>query len=150
MNGSLFVAYLITVTVLILLPGPDMLFALATGIKSGPRAGFLAAVGAAAGEVVHVTTAALGLAALFRAAPVLFTFLRFAGASYLVFLGIQALRARNHASVADLGRAAASARRAFWRGALTNRWLMSWRYNGPRAQHAESSAGSLLIDAKGP
>src|SRR5438105_3725994 len=97
-----------------------MLFALATGIKSGPRAGFLAAVGAAAGEVVHVTTAALGLAALFRAAPVLFTFLRFAGASYLVFLGIQALRARNHASVADLGRAAASARRAFWRGALTN------------------------------
>lgn len=54
MNGSLFGAYLVTVTVLILLPGPDMLFAFATGIKSGPRAGFLAAIGAAGGEVVHI------------------------------------------------------------------------------------------------
>jgi len=119
-NGSLFGAYLVTVTVLILLPGPDMLFALATGIKSGPRAGFLAAVGAAAGEVVHITTAALGLAALFRAAPLLFEVMRFVGATYLVYLGIQALRTRNAASIADVRRAATGARRAFWRGALTN------------------------------
>src|SRR5919197_6710730 len=97
-----------------------MLFALATGIKSGSRAGFLAAVGAAMGEVVHITTAALGLAALFRAAPLLFDAMRFAGAGYLVYLGIQTLRTRNDASVADLGRAAAGARRAFLRGALTN------------------------------
>ena len=87
MNGSLFGAYLVTITVLILLPGPDMLFALATGIKSGPRAGFFAAVGAAAGEVVHITTAAVGLAALFRAAPLLFDVMRFVGAAYLLYLG---------------------------------------------------------------
>ena len=120
MHGSLFVAYLATVTVLILLPGPDMVFALATGMKSGPRAGFLAAVGAAAGEVVHITTAAAGLAALFRVAPLLFDLLRFAGAAYLVYLGIQTLRARDESSIADAGRGAAGARRAFWRGALTN------------------------------
>ena len=120
MNGSLFGAYLVTVTILILLPGPDMLFALATGIKSGPRAGFLAAVGAASGEVVHITAAALGLAALFRAAPLLFDVMRVAGASYLVYLGVQTLRTRDSAAAADLRRGAAGARRAFWRGALTN------------------------------
>src|SRR5437588_123049 len=120
MNGSLFAAYLATVTVLILVPGPDMLFALATGIRSGSRAGFLAAVGAAAGEVVHITTAALGLAALFRTAPLLFDLMRFAGAAYLVYLGIQTLRARNESLLATPGRGAAGARRAFWRGALTN------------------------------
>jgi threonine/homoserine/homoserine lactone efflux protein len=119
-NASLFGAYLITVTVLILLPGPDMLFALATGIKSGPRAGFLAAVGASAGEVVHITAAALGLAALFRAAPLLFDGMRFAGAAYLVYLGIQTLRRCNETSIADVGRGAAGARRALWRGMLTN------------------------------
>ena len=69
MSTSLLGAYLITITVLMLTPGPDMLFALASGIKGGSRAGFFAAVGAAAGEVVHITAAALGLAAIFRAAP---------------------------------------------------------------------------------
>jgi threonine/homoserine/homoserine lactone efflux protein len=119
-HASLFGAYLVTVMVLILLPGPDMLFALATGIKGGPRAGFFAAVGAAAGEVVHITTAALGLAALFRAVPPLFDLVRFAGAAYLVYLGVQTLRRRDDAAIADVGRAAAGVRRAFWRGALTN------------------------------
>ena len=119
MNGSLFGAYLVTVTILILLPGPDMLFALATGMKSGPRAGFVAAVGAAAGEVVHITAAAVGLAAVFRAAPVLFDAIRIAGAAYLLFLGIQTLRSRNEPTVGN-ARGAPSVRRAFWRGAITN------------------------------
>jgi threonine/homoserine/homoserine lactone efflux protein len=117
-NGSLLAAYLVTVTLLMLAPGPDMLFALATGIKSGPRAGFVAAVGAAAGETVHITASALGLAAIFRAAPPLYDAVRFAGAAYLIYLGIQTLRSRD-APVAE-GRAANGARRALWRGAVTN------------------------------
>jgi threonine/homoserine/homoserine lactone efflux protein len=118
-NGSLLAAYLVTVTLLMLAPGPDMLFALATGIKSGPRAGFVAAVGAAAGETVHITASALGLAAIFRAAPPLYDAVRFAGAAYLIYLGVQTLRSRN-APVSEGGRAADGARRALWRGAVTN------------------------------
>ena len=121
MNGSLLAAYLVTVTLLMLAPGPDMLFALATGIKSGPRAGFVAAVGAAAGETVHITASALGLAAIFRAAPPLYDAVRFAGAAYLVYLGVQTLRSRNApVSEGGGGRAADGARRALWRGAVTN------------------------------
>jgi threonine/homoserine/homoserine lactone efflux protein len=119
-NGSLFGAYLVTVTILILLPGPDMLFALASGMRGGPRAGFAAAVGAAAGEVVHISAAALGLAAIFRAAPALFDAMRFAGAAYLVYLGIQTLRTRNDEFATGSERGASGIRRAFARGAVTN------------------------------
>jgi len=52
--GSLFVAYRMTIALLMLTPGPDMLFCLATGLRSGSRAGFRAALGAATGEVIHI------------------------------------------------------------------------------------------------
>jgi len=131
MNSSLFVSYLIVITVLILTPGPDMLFIFATGIRNGPWAGFSAAIGVCAGEVVHLTAAAFGLAALFRAAPMLYDGLRIAGAAYLIWLGIRTLMpgGRSVAPDAQANPAAPArrstsdapaARKAFWRGALTN------------------------------
>jgi threonine/homoserine/homoserine lactone efflux protein len=119
-NTSLLGAYLVTITLLMIAPGPDMMFALATGMRSGPRAGFLAAVGAAAGEVVHITAAALGLAAIFHSVPLLYDGFRFAGAGYLLYLGIQTIRRRSEPVALDHGHAAAGASRAFWQGAVTN------------------------------
>jgi threonine/homoserine/homoserine lactone efflux protein len=118
-NTSLFGSYLVTVTVLMLTPGPDMLFCLATGLRSGPRSGFAAALGAASGEVVHIGASAVGLAALFRAAPPLFTAVRIAGAAYLVFLGIRTLRHRNE-GIGGRGDEATGGGRAYRRGLLTN------------------------------
>jgi threonine/homoserine/homoserine lactone efflux protein len=106
-------------TVLMLTPGPDMLFALASGLKGGPRAGFLAALGAASGEVVHISASAAGLAALFRAAPVLFDALRILGAAYLVLLGIRALRHRNE-GIGGKPEQTASGNHAYGRGLITN------------------------------
>jgi threonine/homoserine/homoserine lactone efflux protein len=116
-NASLFVAYLATIAVLMLTPGPDMLFCLATGLRSGPRAGVLAAVGAATGEVIHITAAGAGLAALFRSAPAVFEAVRLVGAAYLVFLGIRAIRNR-HGSIG--GGSGERESRAYWRGLITN------------------------------
>jgi threonine/homoserine/homoserine lactone efflux protein len=119
-NTSLFITYLVTVTVLMVTPGPDMLFCLASGLRGGPRSGFLAAVGAATGEVVHISASALGLAALFRAAPLLYDGVRVLGGCYLVWLGIRALRHRHEAIGGrgeSIGRAAD---RAFRRGLITN------------------------------
>ncbi len=115
MNWSLFATYLLTATVLMLTPGPDMLFCLATGLRGGPRAGFTAAVGAAAGEVVHISASALGLAALFRAAPVAYDGVRVLGAGYLILLGVRTLRNRNRGIQTRDGNG-----RAFRRGLLTN------------------------------
>jgi threonine/homoserine/homoserine lactone efflux protein len=114
-NWSLFVAYLVTATVLMVTPGPDMLFCLASGLRGGARAGFAAALGAATGEVVHISASALGLAALFRSAPLVYDVVRIVGAAYLIVLGIRALRNRN-AGVGTRSRDG----RAFGRGLLTN------------------------------
>jgi threonine/homoserine/homoserine lactone efflux protein len=120
MNGSLFVTYLVAVTALMLTPGPDMLFCLATGMKSGPRAGVLAAVGAASGEVVHISAAAIGLAALFRAAPTLLDAARIVGAAYLVYLGIRALQQRDEGVGAEGDWGVGTGARAYRRGLITN------------------------------
>lgn len=118
MNTSLFVTYLVAVTVLMLTPGPDMLFCLATGLKGGSRSGFLAALGTASGEVIHISASAAGLAALFRAAPLVYDGVRVLGAGYLLLLGVRALQHRDH----GLGDAdpEASAGHAYLRGLLTN------------------------------
>ena len=119
MNASLFFTYLVTITVLMLTPGPDMLFCLASGLKGGPRAGLLAALGTASGEVIHLSASAAGLAVLFRAAPLLFTVARVLGAGYLAVLGIRCLRRRNE-GVGGTTSAGAHASRAYRRGLLTD------------------------------
>lgn len=118
-SGEVLVAYLALVTVLMLTPGPDMLFVLASGVRSGSRAGFVAAVGVAVGETIHLLAAAAGLAALFRAAPLLYDLVRFAGAAYLLWLGVRSLR-RGGPAAADGRGGAPSTRGAFWRGLVTN------------------------------
>lgn len=116
MNTSLLLAYLATVTVLEVIPGPDMLYCLATGLRAGPRGGFLAALGTATGEVVHITAAAIGLSAIFRAVPALFEAMRFGGAAYLVLLGIRVVRSRD----GDLAGGGGAGRRPYLRGLVTN------------------------------
>jgi threonine/homoserine/homoserine lactone efflux protein len=119
-DGKLLASYLAVVTLLMLTPGPDMLFVLASGIRSGSKAGFVAAVGVAVGETVHLLAAAAGLAAVFQAAPALYDAVRFVGAAYLLWLGVRTLRARGGEGIVGGRRGAASTGRAFWRGVLTN------------------------------
>jgi len=73
-------------------PGPSNLYVLARSVTQGHRAGYLAALGLAAGGLVHVTGAALGLAALFHQSATAFAIVKYAGAAYLVWLGLQCLR----------------------------------------------------------
>ena len=118
MNGSLYITYVTTAFVLMLVPGPDMLFCIATGTRGGRRSGLAASAGAATGEIVHFTLAGVGLAAVFRSAPALYEALRLAGACYLIVLGLTALRNRgeDHAQA----RGARTAKASYGRGVLTN------------------------------
>ncbi len=113
-------AYAATALLLMITPGPDMLFTLGTGIRSGPLAGFCAAVGVALGESVHMIAAAAGLSAVFRASPVAYDAVRLVGAGYLVYLGVRTLRERDVAIGAGEGRAGHGVRRALWRGMVVN------------------------------
>lgn len=87
--------------VLILLPGPAMLFLVARGVAGGPRAGALSALGIETATAVYVAATALGLTAVLAASTTAFTVVRYAGAAYLVILGIRTLRDRSEPPVAD-------------------------------------------------
>lgn len=74
---------------LTLAPGPDLAFILAQTAKGGRKAGFMAMYGIWVGALSHVALAALGLSAVIAASALAFSFVKYLGAAYLVWLGIQ-------------------------------------------------------------
>ncbi len=100
-------------------PGPDLLYILGRSVSQGRAAGVLSALGIGAGCLFHVTAATLGLSALLLALPLGYDLVRWAGAAYLVVLGVKALRSGGGAlEVRAL--VPVSRRRIFLQGALTN------------------------------
>ncbi len=103
-------------------PGPDTAYIVGRSLQLGWRGGVVAVLGIAAGCVLHVLAAAIGLSALLAASSAAFSLVKWAGAAYLCFLGVRMLLART-ASPAD-GAAtqtgAISPRQVFVQGALTN------------------------------
>lgn len=77
---------------LTLIPGPAVLYIVTRSISQGRRAGLVSMLGVQAGGLVHVTAAALGLSALLASSATAFSIVKYAGAVYLVWLGIQKLR----------------------------------------------------------
>ncbi|MFC7230427.1 LysE family translocator [Saliphagus sp. GCM10025308] len=77
---------------LIVSPGPDSIYTLTRSISDGRTVGVTAALGSSAGSVVHTTAAMLGLSAILQTSALAFTVVKFVGAVYLVYLGVQTLR----------------------------------------------------------
>ena len=87
--------FTLAATLIVLLPGPDTLVVLRNLVRGGRRTAALTVLGVLSGLVVWVVAAALGLAALLRASEAAYTALRWAGAAYLLWLGLQSLRSRS-------------------------------------------------------
>ncbi|MBK5946979.1 amino acid transporter [Rhodobacter veldkampii DSM 11550] len=98
-------------------PGADVFFATACGIQGGPRAGIMAGLGVGIGVVWHVTLAALGLSAVIAAHPEALSAIRWAGATYLLWLAWKSWRAGAGGGSA---RGVVSPLRAVARGFLSN------------------------------
>jgi threonine/homoserine/homoserine lactone efflux protein len=79
--------------VVILAPGPDTVIVTRNALLSGRRSALGTSAGVSAGLVVWTTAAAIGVAAVVRESEVVFSAIKFLGAIYLVYLGVQALRA---------------------------------------------------------
>jgi threonine/homoserine/homoserine lactone efflux protein len=73
--------------VLLITPGPSIMYVMARAIAQGPHAAVLSAVGLALGDLLQVVATAVGLSALLASAPAIFSVLKFAGAAYFVVLG---------------------------------------------------------------
>lgn len=85
----LFLTFLPAVLVLILTPGPDMMFALAQGLRGGSRSALAAAAGISAGVFINSALAGFGLGAIVERAPWVFGVVRWVGVAYLVWLAIK-------------------------------------------------------------
>ena len=99
-------------------PGPDMLYVAARGASEGRTAGIASALGIGAGTLVHITLVALGLAALLAAVPVAYLLVRIAGAAYLIYLGVRAIRSRSSLTLQDIEPAPLPT--VFTQGVVTN------------------------------
>lgn len=87
-------SFLAAAMLLNLAPGPDMAFILAQTARGGRPAGFAAMFGIWTGAFGHVLMAALGLTAILAASAAAFTVVKWLGAAYLIWLGVQALLSR--------------------------------------------------------
>ena len=105
-------AFVAASVVLIVIPGPSVLFVIGRSLALGRLGGLLSVFGNALGMLPLVAAVALGVGALVAQSVVLFTIIKFAGALYLVYLGIQAIRHRADAAAAVNGEVSP---RSHWR-----------------------------------
>ena len=89
---SVLLAFTAAAVVLILTPGPDMMFYMSRTLSRGRKAGMVAVLGASTGITVHAVLALFGVAALLAASETAYTVLKVIGAGYLFWLAIQAIR----------------------------------------------------------
>jgi threonine/homoserine/homoserine lactone efflux protein len=98
-------AFVVLSYLLIVAPGPNVLFVVSRSLQLGRTSGIAAVIGGQAGVYLQVIAVAFGVGALVERSVAIFTIIRLAGAAYLVFLGVQAIRHRR-SLVAMLGQTA--------------------------------------------
>lgn len=84
--------FVVATLILNVTPGPDMIFTATNGIQGGAKAGVTSAVGVGFGGLVHAFLAAVGVSALIAASALAFDILRFAGAAYLIWIGLKSFK----------------------------------------------------------
>ena len=89
------VAYAAVVLGLFLIPGPAVLLVLSRGAACGRWIGIATGLGCACGDLLHTVMATVGLSAVLMTSAIAFGMVKYAGAAYLIYLGIQALRAKS-------------------------------------------------------
>ena len=112
---SLFVS---VATILVFMPGPNTLYIIARSIQQGRLAGFVSSLGVQVGTMVHIVAASLGLSALLVSSPVAFNVVKYAGAVYLIMLGIKTLLTGEKIEPAKVRKTALG--RVFYQGIVVN------------------------------
>jgi threonine/homoserine/homoserine lactone efflux protein len=104
---------------LIAIPGPSVLYIVAQSVEHGRKAGLVSVAGVHAGSLVHIGAAAVGISSLLVSSATAFAFVKYAGAAYLIYLGLQRFREPAKLLEAD-EMPAAPLGRLFKRGIIVN------------------------------
>lgn len=116
---SKLVLFFVSAIVLLLIPGPAVLYIVARSIDQGRKAGFVSALGLAVGTIFHLTAATLGLSAILLASALAFIAVKYLGAAYLITLGIRKLWSSKENEGPVLGEQK-SLKQIFYQGIVVN------------------------------
>lgn len=111
------ITYLLIVLGFVFIPGPATLLTMARAASSGTRVGIATGAGIAVGDIIHTSMAIVGLSAIIATSALLFSVVKYAGAGFLIYLGIRAML--DKAPIVLNGAPAISAGRAFRQAVLT-------------------------------
>jgi threonine/homoserine/homoserine lactone efflux protein len=114
-----YMLFIAAALVLLVIPGPAVLYIVTRSIDQGRAAGLMSVLGVAVGSMVHVTAAALGLSALLLSSSIAFESVKYLGAAYLIFLGVQKFVKREDTSE-RVEREVPGTFRIFYQGVLAN------------------------------
>ena len=117
-NHSSLVLFLSAAIVLLAIPGPAVAYIVGRSIGQGRAAGVISALGIGVGTLVHVAAAVLGLSALLMSSAIAFGVVKYVGAAYLIFLGVQKLRQKDFFSTSSSSGTKLS--RVFTQGIVVN------------------------------
>ena len=117
---SILALYAVTAIVVLLVPGPAVLFVVSQSLRQGRRAGIASVLGIHAGTLVQVAAAVLGGSYLLLASALTFSVVKYLGAAYLVYLGVRKLLGRDEPRAIEAGAQPRSAARLFYQGMLVN------------------------------
>jgi threonine/homoserine/homoserine lactone efflux protein len=104
LHPATLLAFSAAALVLLLIPGPSVLYIVSQSVEHGRRAGLVATLGVHTGTMVHLTAAALGLSAILVSSSLAFTTVRLLGAAYLIYLGLRALLGSDDPAAAPAAR----------------------------------------------
>ena len=115
-----FLIFAIASLVLNITPGNDMLYVAARSTSQGSKAGIVSSLGIMAGCMVHIIAAMVGLSALIAKSAMAFDIIKYAGAAYLIYLGIRTLANKKKYFKINTSIKKLSHQKIFWQGVLTN------------------------------
>lgn len=118
-DASSLTVFVLAALALLLVPGPAVLYIIARSIDQGRSAGLVSVLGVGLGSMVHVFAAAVGLSALLVQSAVAFRTVKYAGAAYLVYLGIRRLLGKDDV-VLEAGSSDRTMRRVLVQGVWVN------------------------------
>jgi len=119
-EGSTLSLFVAAAAILVIMPGPNTLYIMARSVQQGLAAGIVSCLGVLVGTLVHVTAAAIGISALLLSSALAFYTLKYAGAAYLVYLGIRTLLAQEQTTTEADPAPEKSLRAAFYQGITVN------------------------------
>jgi threonine/homoserine/homoserine lactone efflux protein len=112
--------FVVAASILVIVPGPNTLYIITRSLQQGIAAGIVSCLGVMVGTLFHITAAALGISALLMSSALAFTLVKYAGAAYLIYLGVRTILTKEKFSTGAKPVPAKSLGGIFYQGIVVN------------------------------